>query len=470
MFSANNAISRYVNKYWAVPNGYRHMLKVSLPLIASMGTATIMEVTDRLFLSRYSVDALAASVPASSASLIFLLTLMGVTGYVGVFIAHYTGANLREHVGTALWQSIYLSIAGGIILAFMCLLARPMFALAGADVAIMDLEIVYFRILSLGGVIALLGYSLGCFFTGRGKSRQVMFANLVAAAINVPLNYALIFGKFGFPELGIAGAGLATVIGWTVSTAILAYKVFTPENDKLYAVRRNWRLNFSYIKKMLRYGLPSGAELFMEMLATTIFVFLAGYLGTTALAASNIAFTINGLAYLPMIGIYTATSILVGQAMGAGNPKGAERAVLSALHLIAIYMVILSALFVLVPDFLIAFFKTDGDFIAIRDETVVLLRFVALYCLFDSFCLVYFGALKGAGDTVFVMILMTVGCVVLAGGAIGILVVFKSLYGIWAMLTVYIGLMGLGAYIRYRQGVWKKMKLIGHHGNVVEEK
>lgn len=470
MFSSNNAISRYVNKYWAVPNGYRHMLKVSLPLIASMGTATIMEVTDRLFLSHYSVDALAASVPASSASLIFLLTLMGVTGYVGVFIAHYTGANLREQVGTALWQSIYLGIAGGIVLALMCFIARPLFTLAGAEAAIMDLEIIYFRILSLGGVIALLGYSFGCFFTGRGKSRQVMYANLAAAVINVPLNYALIFGKFGLPELGIAGAGLATVIGWTVSAAILAYKVFTSENDKLYAVRRNWRPNFLYIKKILRYGLPSGAELFMEMLATTLFVFLAGYLGTTALAASNIAFTINSLAYVPMLGIYTATSILVGQAMGAGNPAGAERAVLSAVHVICIYMLLLSILFVVIPNFLIDFFKTGDDFATIRDEAVVLLRFVALYCLFDSFCLVYFGALKGAGDTLFIMLLVTVGCVVLASGGIGVLVLFKSLYGIWAVLTFYIGLLGLGAYLRYRRGAWKKMKLVGHHSNVVEQK
>ena len=456
----------YVKSYWAVPNGYRQMLKIALPLVISMGTATVMEVTDRLFLSHYSVEALAASVPASSASLLLLLTVLGVTGYAGVFIAHYTGANVKEKVGVALWQSIYLSIAGGILLAAMWFIARPLFSLTGAEPEIIELEVTYFRILSLGGIVALVGYSVGCFFTGRGHAREVMFANLIATIINVPLNYALIFGKFGFPELGIAGAAIATIIGWSLSAIILIFRVFTKKNDKIFYVRRNWRPNFPYIKRMLRFGLPSGMELFMEMLASTIFIFLAGYLGRDALAASNIAYTINSLAYLPMVGIYTATSILVGQSMGAQNIKGVERAVVSGLHVVLVYMIVIGALFVLVPDLFINFFDAENNFEHIRNEATVLLRFVALYCLFDCFTLIYFGALKGAGDTMFIMLLMTAGCVVMAAAAIGVLIYWESLYGIWTVLTVYIGLMGLGAYLRFRRGGWKKIKLVSHHDNV----
>ncbi|MBQ4133832.1 MAG: MATE family efflux transporter, partial [Desulfovibrionaceae bacterium] len=311
--SLTERLKEYLKKNWHARNGYRQMLKIALPLIISMGTATVMEVTDRLFLSHYSVVALAASVPASSASLLFLFAVMGITGYVGVFIAHYTGARIRDQVGTALWQSIYLSLAGGVLLASLWFAAEPLFRLAGAEGELLRQEIIYFRILCVGGVVALLGYSVGCFFTGRGYSRQVMYANIIATISNVPLNYALIYGKFGLPELGIAGAGIATVIGWTISFVILAVQVFTKENDRRYAVLRNRAVNWSYIRRMLRYGTPSGVELFMEMLAGTLFIFMAGYLGSEALAASNIAFTVNSVAYLPMVGIYTATSILVGQ-------------------------------------------------------------------------------------------------------------------------------------------------------------
>ncbi len=456
----------YVKSNWAVPNGYRQMLKVALPLVISMGTATVMEVTDRLFLSHYSVDALAASVPASSASLLLLLTFLGVTGYAGVFIAHYTGANVREKVGIALWQSIYLSIAGGILLASLWFVAYPLFSLTGAEQNVLDLEVIYFRILSLGGILALVGYSVGCFFTGRGHTREVMYANLIATIVNVPLNYGLIFGKFGFPELGIAGAAIATVMGWGLSTVILIVRVFTKKNDQIFHVRRKWKPNFSYIKRMLKFGLPSGMELFMEMLASTIFIFLAGYLGRDALAASNIAYTINSLAYLPMVGIYTATSILVGQGMGANNIKGVERAVISGLHVVLVYMIIIGSLFVFLPNFFIDFFNAGANFEHIGEEAVVLLRFVALYCLFDCFTLIYFGALKGAGDTLFIMLLMTIGCVVMAAAAIWVLVYWKSLYALWAVLTIYIGIMGLGAYLRFRAGGWKKIKLVGHHENV----
>ena len=462
-------IKQYVKHNWEAPNGYKKMLKIALPLIISMGTATVMEVTDRLFLSHYSADALAASVPASSASLLLLLTVMGVTGYAGVFIAHYTGAKIRERVGTALWQSIYMSIVGGIFLALLWFAARPLFSLTGADPAILELEVIYFRILSLGGIMALLGYSVGCFFTGRGHARQVMIANIIATLVNVPLDYALIFGAFGLPELGIAGAGIATVMGWTISCIIICFMVFTKENDKVFAVRRNWRPNFTYIKRIIRYGLPSGLELFMEMLATTLFIFLAGYLGREALAASNIAFTINSLAYLPMVGIYTATSILVGQGMGAKDIPGVERAVVSGLHIITVYMVLIGAMFVFLPQLFTYFFSGPEITGEIRHEAEILLRFVALYCLFDCFCLIYFGALKGAGDTVFIMLLMTFGCVVLAAGSIAVLVYWKSLYGIWAMLTIYIGLMGLGAYLRYKGGKWKTYQLVSHHDKVYDQ-
>ena len=462
-------IKQYFQYNWAVTNGYRQMLRIALPLIVSMGTATVMEVTDRLFLSYYSVEALAASVPASSASLLFMFAVMGVTGYVGVFIAHYTGAKIRDRVGTALWQSIYLSIAGGLLLASLWFVAEPLFRMTGAEAEVLHLEVVYFRILSVGGIVALLGYSVGCFFTGRGHARQVMYANMIAAIANIPLNYALIFGKFGFPELGIAGAGIATVAGWLISFVILAFKVFTKENDKQFAVRRNWRINFSYIKRILRYGLPSGMELFMEMLAGTLFIFMAGYLGREALAASNIAFTVNSLAYLPMVGIYTATSILVGQGMGAKNIPAAERAVQSGMHIITVYMVVIGAFFVFLPQLFTHFFGGPELTDEIRHTADILLRFVALYCLFDCFCLIYFGALKGAGDTVFIMVLMTVGCVVLAAGSIAVLYYLKSLYGIWAVFTGYIGLMGLGAYLRFKGGKWKTHELVGHHDKVYDE-
>ncbi len=462
-------LKAYLKQNWHAHNGYRQMLKIALPLIVSMGTATVMEVTDRLFLSHYSVEALAASVPASSASLLFLFAVLGTTGYVGVFIAHYTGAKMRDRVGIALWQSLYLSLAGGALLASLWFAAEPLFRITGAEAEILRLEVVYFRILSVGGVIALLGYAVGCFFTGRGYARQVMYANLIATIINVPLDYALIYGAFGLPEWGIAGAGIATVMGWLISLIILSIQVFTKENDRLYAVRRNWRINWSYMKRILRYGAPSGMELFMEMLAGTLFIFMAGYLGRDALAASNIAFTVNSLAYLPMVGIYTATSILVGQGMGAKNIPSVNQAVLSGLHIVTVYMVLIGVLFVFLPQLFTHFFGGAELTEDLRHTADILLRFVALYCLFDCFCLIYFGALKGAGDTVFIMILMTAGCVVLAAGSIAVLVYTESLYGIWAMFTAYIGLMGLGGYLRFRSGKWKNHELVGHHDKVYDE-
>ncbi|MBQ4132281.1 MAG: MATE family efflux transporter, partial [Desulfovibrionaceae bacterium] len=161
--------------------------------------------------------------------------------------------------------------------------------------------------------------------------------------------------------------------------------------------------------------------------------------------------------------------ILVGQGMGAKDLEAVKQAVLSGLHIVTVYMVLIGILFVFLPQMFTHFFGGADLTDDIRHTADILLRFVALYCLFDCFCLIYFGALKGAGDTVFIMVLMTAGCVALAAGSIAALIYTGSLYGVWAVFTAYIGLMGLGGYLRFKSGRWQNHELVGHHDNVYSE-
>ncbi len=449
---------------WKAPQGYRDVLRVALPLIAGMASSTLMQFTDRLFLSHYSVISIAAALPGAMGALVPQLALVGLCGYVSVFIAQYVGAKRSDRVGVVLWQGMWMALAGTAILAACCLLAEPLFAWAGHPAKVRAEEVIYFRILTLGSGFWLIGAVVSGFYIGKGHTRPVLFANLAGAAINVPLDYAMIFGAWGLPEMGIAGAGLATAVGWAFCAAILAAGVFSEANDKKYAVRRAWRFDAEIFFRLLRFGMPSGLNLFMEVIGFAWFTFEVGKLGQIQAAASSIAFSINSLLFTPMLGMNAAVSTLVGQAMGRKNPEEAERAAKSALHLCLAYMAPLALLFVLFAGPLMDIFRPSGgvDYAPVRATGEVLLCFVAAYSLADSFNIVYLGALKGAGDTFFIMLILAgtgfflLALPVLAQQYWGI----ASLYSLWGTLTVYVLGMAALARARFVRRRWQRVRLI----------
>jgi MATE family multidrug resistance protein len=451
---------------WQAPGGYKDVLRVGLPLVVSLGSTTLMEFTDRVFLSHYSEDAIAASMPAAMANLTFLLFFIGVGSYANVFIAQYSGAAQRSRVGAALWQAIYFSIFGAVVLAAMAFFAEPIFRLAGHSESVFRQEVIYFRILSVGSGLALAASCIGCFFSGRGITKPNMVVNLIATAINVPLDYMLIFGVGPFPEMGIAGAGIATASSWGMQLVMYCWLVFTKENDCEYAVWRSRAFDPVLFRRMMRFGLPSGVNSFFDLFAVGFFIFIVGRLGSAELAASNIVFSLDTVAFLPMIGLNIAISTLVGQALGSGKPDEAVRATSSTLHIAMLWMGTMALLFITVPGWLLDVFRPQDMnaawFAEVQKEGVVLLRFVACYSLLSSMALIYFGAVRGAGDTHYVMWAIVFSAIMLL--AVPLLVaqmVFDAgLNGLWAVFTLYVVVLSAIAYRRFHYGPWKTMLVI----------
>ncbi|CAG36023.1 MATE family efflux transporter [Desulfotalea psychrophila] len=424
-----------------------------------------MEFTDRVFLSRYSLDAIAAATPAAMANLVVLLFFIGIVSYTNVFIAQYSGAGKNERVGAVLWQSIWLSIFAAGVLASLWFIAPPLFSLVGHGQAVEELQITYFRILSLGSGSAILSSALSCFFSGRGLTRPIMIVNTVAVLINIPLDYALIFGIGPFPQLGIAGAGIATISAWTMQMFMFAYLVFTRKNDASFAVWRARSFKPALFKQMMTYGLPAGVNMFFELFTFTFFIFMVGKIGKVELAASNIVFAINSIFFIPLMGLGIAVSTLVGQAIGRGQKEDAIQVTTSCLHIALVWTASLCLLFLFIPETFINIFEpADGgaDFVAIKEMGKVLLRFVVIYCAFDTLYIVYSGAVKGAGDTRFIM---------WAIGILGIFVLGLPLYlavtvfsaGIWSawlLISLYIASLGMLALWRYYRGAWQRMTVV----------
>jgi len=461
----NSFIQRIVEN-WRRPSGYREVFRISLPLIISMSSYTIMLFTDRLFLGRYSLDTLAAAVPAGSLAFMFMCFFMGVVEFTNTFVAQYVGAHLPQRVGSALWQGIYFAMAAGILLVGLSFFGENLFRLAGHTPRVQELETVYFRILMLGAGFSLLQNAMSCFFSGRGLTVTIMVVNVICVALNVPLTYMLINGRGGFPEMGMAGSAVATVTSSAVMVLLYIGVVFREQNDRVYGVRRMWVFDRVLFGRLLKFGTPAGIQFFVDIFGFTIFLLMVGRLGRDALAATNIACSINLLAFMPMVGFSIAVSTLVGQAIGRGRPEDGMVATRSALHLTCAYMWALAALFILAPEWLINIFhspgKDAGEFATVRGLTVGVLRFVAFYSIFDTLNVIYSGTLRGAGDTKFIG--WTIACLSLSlivlPVTVGVVYFHAGLYTVWGFLSAYVCVLALVFRWRYRQGRWKRMRVI----------
>jgi MATE family multidrug resistance protein len=236
-------------------------------------------------------------------------------------------------------------------------------------------------------------------------------------------------------------------------------------NNSTFHTIKGWRLERDLFVRLLRYGFPSGVQFFLEMAGFTAFVLLVGRLGIASLAATNIAFNINTLAFMPMIGCGIAVSVLVGQYLGGDNSDHAQSAVYSGFHLTLAYMLSIAAAYVLVPDVFVAPFALRADpggFSEIYGYSIILLRFVAVYSVFDTMNIVFCSAIKGAGDTRYVMLVTVILSVFVFVMPVYLaVVVFElGLMIAWVFATAYIILLGLIFYLRFLGGKWKTMRVI----------
>jgi MATE family multidrug resistance protein len=265
--------------------------------------------------------------------------------------------------------------------------------------------------------------------------------------------------------MGIKGAGLATVLAGFFSLAVYLLLMADTQSNATYHTLKGWRPDRDLLLRILRFGLPSGMQFFLEMAGFTGFVLIVGRLGTASLAATNIAFNINTLAFMPMIGCGIAISVLVGQYLGADKPELAQTATYSGFHLAFAYMGSIAVLYILLPDlFVIPFaLKADpGEFKEIYDFSIVLLRFVAFYSLFDTMNIIFCSAIKGAGDTKFVMYI-SIGLSffgLLIPSYLAVIVFDYGLMVSWVIATFYVILLGFAFFLRFLNGKWKTMRVI----------
>jgi len=454
-----------MRRLWQGPGGGREVLLVAYPLVLGHMSFTIQTFVDRLFLTWYSPEAVAGAVTALFTVWALIALFTGTGEYLTAFIAQYLGAGRPERVGPAVWQGVYFSLAAGLLVASLVPLAGPVFALAGHEPRVRAYEVEYARILLGGAFPVILMATLSTFFAGRGRTVAVLRVNVLATALNVVLDYLWIFGKGGFPEGGVAGAASATVVSQAVGAAVFAWLIARPAFRREFRTLAGWRFETPLFLRLLRYGLPSGLQYSLEVGAFAIFMMIVGRIGTDELAASGIAFNLNMIVFMPMLGLAIAVSSLVGRYLGAGTPDRAERTVYSAFGMSLAYMSLCGALYVFGGELLLAPYAAGADpvsFAPVSAVSIVLLRFVALYSIFDMMNLVFAAGLRGAGDTLYPLGLTVVlsWSAMLVPGYVACVVLGGGVYVAWTAASAYVVLLGLLMVRRFRAGGWRTLRII----------
>jgi MATE family multidrug resistance protein len=442
------------------------LLNIAWPLIVANSFWNLQLTIDRIFLGEYSTVALGAAMTVMGVFWVPMALLQGTANYVMTFVAQYHGANEDNRIGSAVWQSIHVSIIGGILFMGLCFLTTPFFNMVGHPDATRSLEIEYFNALAWSALPTALVAAISGFFTGLGETKVVILINLIGLILNAGLDWLLIFGNAGAPKLGVAGAGYATAIA-TYGAAILGFfLLFTKLNQRRYRVRSDWALDQKLLKQFLKFGVPSGMQWALEGSAFTVFLIIMGNTaqGETALAASSIAVTIMLLSVLPSMGIAQAVMSLAGKYVGEKNPAATRAVTWDGVSMSLIYMACAGLSFVIVPEAYIVWFHNDQNpalWSQVEGLTRHILMIVALFTMFDSAYLNISFSLKGAGDTRFVsLIALLLPWPLMVLPAYLVRHQTHAALLAWAFCALYsICIAGILIW-RFRQGHWQNMSVI----------
>ncbi|MBE0597213.1 MAG: MATE family efflux transporter [Desulfuromonadales bacterium] len=444
--------------------GLREMLTIALPMVVSHGCETLLIFVDRLFLARLGPEQMSASMAGGLTSFMMMTFFIGLIGYTTALVAQYLGAGRQQQCARVVTQGVILAVLAYPLILAGRPLAHWLFASSGITPEQLVPQRQYFDILLWGAIIVLLRTCLSGFFSGLGRTRVIMLSALTAMVVNVVANYALIFGHFGLPPLGIRGAGYGTLLGSFSGLLVLLAAYLSPANRREFGVWTAWRFHLPVMQRLLRFGSPAGVEMFLNLLAFTTMILIFHSHSLVTATAITIVFNWDMVSFVPLLGLQIGVISLVGRYMGAGRPDIAEKAALSGLKMGWAYSLTILVLFVFFPQQLVGLFRplgTDPVFAQAAPLAVSLLRLASLYVLADAVMVVFSGALRGAGDTFWAMCVS----VTMHWLLVPILYLFLKVLDFppqaaWLALISFFLAFSAIFYRRFRRGKWKSLVVV----------
>ena len=436
--------------------GYREVLWLAYPIVITMVSRTIITFVDTAMVGRLGTFQMAAVGLAGILTWTMFSFFGGFLTCVNTFVAQYHGADQPKIVAIVAWQGLYLAVGSYLLLLLISRFTPYLFALMKPSAEVQQLGIAYAQIRLYGGIGIFISFALSGFLLGIGDTRTPMWIEIIANLTNIIFDYLLIFGNFGFPRLEVSGAAISTVISGGVAACIYLLIFLSRKTDLKFQIRTHFKPQLSQIRRLLRMGLPMGIQGMLDVGNFTVFSAMIGRMGNVELAANTAALTLLHTSFMPLFGISLAATTLVGQYIGSGQLDYARKSGYTAIKISLAYTSLMAIIFFTIPSKLLALLTDDSNVVKLGSQILFL---AAIFQLSDGCGISSSGALKGAGDTFFTMI---VG--IIYGWLLFLPLAYwlGQVYGVpgaWTGATIYIILLGMTYFCRFLSNRWERIRI-----------
>lgn len=451
------------------------MLFIAAPSVVQMVSYSAMQFVDTIMVTRWGQDPIFVSALGNGGMLAWIpiSLVIGMAGVVSSFVSQNLGAGTPRIGARYVWAQLWISLGAALLLLGLIPLLPTIYGALGHTPQLIELESRYAGIVIMGAIFPMAARTIAQYFFGMHKPVVPMVAALTGNVVNILANWVLIFGLLGFPELGLTGAAIATVLGGAVEFLIPMAVFLMPRWHDRFDTRTLWRPNLKPIKEILRIGTPAGLMFVNEMICFGyLLVGLGGKFGPDQQAAGWIALRYMSLSFMPTVGLSIAITAIVGRLIGMGRLDLAEKRAWLGMGLGVAYMGTCATCFILFRHELMGLFVTadmaqESAAELIRVGSMILIA-AAVFQVFDAVAVTMTGALRGAGDTL-VPSILTIGLswlLIVGGGHLAVALVPQwGAVGPWIFASAYIVVLGVCLLVRFKLGAWKRMKLSG--GEVV---
>lgn len=445
---------------WSLRGEIRRLVTLGLPIVGTTMSGMLLGFTDFLMVSQLGTEATAAISPCTMLLYTFLCLGLGMANSVQTYSAQAVGGGRPKEAAAYAWQALYVGLAFVPIAWFGTMMLPALWSRVGHDPVVQEMELAYSEVVLWCIPVAIFCVGLEGFFNGVQRPKVALVSVMTAVVFNAIANYALIFGKLGFPAMGIRGAAVATLVSWVVRLTILGFVFRNREFRRDFDSESQWRPSFNRIGGILRVGGPTGIQWTLDVGSWFVFltVLIAGF-GTATLAASNIALQFMHVSFMAALGIGSAVTTLVGHAIGERKHDLAALRARAGLIVTSVYMGVIGLVFLAAGRPLVDLLSNDADVISVGTGVLV---WAAVFQLFDAMGITYVHALRGAGDTRWPAILVIVcnwGVFIVGGYLVSRYLPRLGHHGPWMMCTLYIILTGLALRGRFLRGAWRKIEL-----------
>lgn len=456
----------------------RELLTVAAPTVGTMTSYTLMQFTDKFMVSKIGPEPIYVGAQGNGglAAWVPISIVMGAMTVVNTYVSQNMGAGRPERGPAYVWNGMWITALYWLAVMVPLGFAMPwLMELAPADrlhpemrAAQLHMSIVYGQTLIFGSILTMWTRVVSQFFYGMHHPGIVLIAGVTANIVNLALNWVFIFGKFGFPVMGVFGSALGTLVATGVELAIPMAVFLGPRLNGLYKTRWAWRWSLTHVKEIFKLGWPAGLMFGNEMICWGYFmVHLVSGFGALHANAGWIAHQYMSLSFMPAVGISVACTAVVGKYMGMKRPDLAARRAWLALGLAMVYMLACAVVFVVFRQDLVLFFISKdtppGDVEEIVRLGSMFLIAAATFQAFDALAMAANGALRGAGDTLVPGVLtMVLAWLIIVIGGTAMVRYWPGLesLGPWIAASVYVALLGTFLMTRFVRGKWKLRTLL----------